>query len=375
MNEHEFDQLDRQIADALAPLRRINVERRPPGPRSEGITAPRRPRAVPILVVGAALLAPIAAAVALVVTRSEPVKRTPVIATATVTTPPALSAIEAAMLGSWVPEAELQALATAEPKERVSLRTVDFEPDGTFRSSDPCHATGTWSVDDGRLTARTTASDGRCAIDPLRPALAGTSQVVIRDGALIIGTDSATQLALRRADAGNPPDPPTAGWLPGYSSFAPTNVVTDRSVVHALGELAQHMLDPDPGPFFAWRLGTVRGQVFYLVASPKQVCVHSLDPTPSDSGIGQEEACTVRYPKGQRGQHFVYDPFRHFGTGNALVISDDVATFTYVRPDGSEAPAIVARDHNFAFTRQPIPLDGFRYKATLRSGAVGVSTQ
>jgi heat shock protein HslJ len=288
----------------------------------------RRARSRPFLV-AVALLAPLMAAVLLVVGRdaasdnSSPGTPAP-------TSPAGSSDLAGAMTGSWV----LEGLDHASPTY-TAVPAVTLNADGTWTGSDGCNKLmGTWDViDDGLFTATSgpTTLIG-CRNVPYGAMLTGAARAAVVGG-LLTFYDAAGKPSFLIRDERTLPAAPAPGWLPGYSAFRADNVVTDPALIERFTRLGgtvwdnQRALDPSappPGPAVAWYLGRAAGMDTYAIAYRSGlICSESINvglDRPAGGG------CTSRA--------YLLNPLHTSSAGGGWFAADAVQSLVITAADG-----------------------------------------
>jgi META domain len=326
---------------------------------------PRRARRA--ILVAAALLAPLAAAVLVLVARDPKPPPSPAQKPPPVTTPAAT-----AILGAWLLE------GTDLNADRPVAPVIEFRRDGTWTGSDGCNAVGgTWRLDRSEVFSAT--SDPQtligCGNVPYSILLANADSVEVTAARLFLrDSDGRRAWVLRRPPTGPPPDAPTAGWLPGFSSFTPERRVRDPEL---LARFEAVRLEWDwmlkrrdaSWPLSAWYLGRVHGIDEYLVPfGPDAICTIGFVAA---SGRGAGGGCTSRAS--------LSDPLRASG-GSGLLVADAVASVVAVRRNGERHAFTIhdnyaAGEFDFSPLRTIVTLDDGRSRILGTSGLPALPSQ
>ncbi len=312
------------------------------------LARPPRRRRPSTLLIGIALLVPIAIAVLIVVGRQVGTS-TDRLATPT-TTAVVAPALAEQMVGNWMLEG-----VENDGSLRPETPLVSFFADGTWAGSDGCNGIGAkWRLDEdvfhttdyfSHLVGCHNVPYKEIFVDGATVAIAG-DRMTVRDPR---GVSPVAQV-LVRTDA--LPTPPARGWLPGYSSFTPDRVVTDPTLLARFVRIAKNLPVGNPTApsdrIVVWRPERFDGLDQYLVAvkGSEMVCHVSLVVA---TGKGGGAGCETR-------SHLT-DHLDISGGGKTFLVADDVRSVTLTGDDGTSAAMMIR--NNFALGSLHVPVVSF----------------
>lgn len=285
---------------------------------------PVRRHRVRSLLVGVALLVPLVVAVLVVAGhRSDPeVQPAAGTTTAAVQTVP----LHDQVVGTWHLEG-IDTNAATYPDRPV----VRFDSDGTWSGSDGCNGLGgTWRVAEGGAFVATPGPQTLigCSNVEYAAILAAAGRVEVDgDRMIVLARDSPAKVTLVR-DPLALPDPPAAGWLPGYSFFQADRVVTDQRLIDQFAALPLAVNAPAAAgdrtaPPVAWYLGRTAGHDYFLIVYHSDpVCMVSFTV---ENGRIAAVGCRARD---------AMQALQPLGDGSAFLVADTVRS---IAADGSHA--------------------------------------
>jgi heat shock protein HslJ len=268
--------------------------------------------------VGIALLVPLVAAVLVLAGhRSDPeVQPAAGTTTAAVQTVP----LDDQVVGTW----ELEGIDTnaAIYRDRPVVR---FDNDGTWAGSDGCNGlSGTWRVsNDGTFVADSGfQSLVGCHNVDYAALLNAAARVEIDGDRLTFHARSSGAASTLVRDPLALPDPPAAGWLPGYSFFQADRVVTDQRLIDQFAALPLAVNAPAAAgnrtaPPVAWYLGRTAGHDYFLIVyHSNPVCMVSFTV---QNGRIAAVGCRARN---------AMQALQPLGDGSAFLVADTVQSVT-----------------------------------------------